>query len=250
MKSSDFKRIAKDSLRGNRFKAFIASIVAGFFGASTLNNTSVSFSFDFGTEPQPPVEDGDNITTAFNMVNESIQGDGEAFLMLLLIFLGFMASVAFIYSIVMLTVGSAVSVGYCQFNLDIIDGGDATIGTLFSRFSQMKTAIFTKMLSALYILVGLVFLIVPGIRNAYAYSMANFVMAENPDMTAREVLRESKRVMKGQKWKLFCLECSFILPIILCVFTLGIGFIWLIPHANATYAAFYRNAKDEAGYIA
>jgi len=40
--------------------------------------------------------------------------------------------------------------------------------------------------------------------------MTPFILVENPEMTAREAIRESKELMKGNKWRLFCLELSFI----------------------------------------
>lgn len=40
--------------------------------------------------------------------------------------------------------------------------------------------------------------------------MTPFILCERPDMTAREAIRESKELMKGNKWRLFCLEFSFI----------------------------------------
>lgn len=40
--------------------------------------------------------------------------------------------------------------------------------------------------------------------------MSYYILVENPDYTASEALRESKRIMKGQKLKLFVLWLSFI----------------------------------------
>lgn len=243
MRSADFKQGAKDALRGNWLIAIIAGIVASFLGASVLNTVAVSFNFEFSNTTLPE-EGSDNVATAFNLManDEAYQ---SAWAILAAVILG-MAFVMTIYSIIMFTIGSAVSVGYCQFNLDMVDGIKPRLGTLFSRFSQMKTAILTKLLTLLYVILGYILFIVPGVIMTFSYSMALFVLAENPDMTAREALRESKRIMKGHKWQLFCLNLSFIGWVFLSVLTLGIGFIWALPYASASYAAFYRNAKDEA----
>ncbi|MFD6442849.1 DUF975 family protein, partial [Peribacillus sp. NPDC060186] len=45
--------------------------------------------------------------------------------------------------------------------------------------------------------------------------------------------------MKGLKWKYFLMHLSFIGWGILCLFTLGIGLLWLAPYAGTTMAAFY-----------
>ena len=244
MRSSEIQATAKEALKGHWFKAVIASFVASVFGATTLNSFSFSFDFSF-SDTTTPDDGGENLTAALNVMTNSSYEQAWAFLgALVLAILAFVL----VYSIIMMTIGSAVSIGYCQFNLDIIDGSDVKLRELFARFRQIGTAICAKILSAIYITLGFLLFIIPGIRLSFAYSMVNFVLAENPDMKAREALRESKRIMKRHKWKFFCLECSFILPIILCAFTLGIGFIWLIPYMNASYAAFYRNAKNEADF--
>ena len=46
--------------------------------------------------------------------------------------------------------------------------------------------------------------------------------------------------MKGNKWRLFCLDFSFIGWDILSAFTLGIVDLWLTPYRSAAAAAFYR----------
>ena len=218
--------------------------MAAFLGASVLNNVSVSFNFDTSTTP-PPAEEGENVTTAFNMLanNELYEG---VWMLLGTVMLG-LTFIMLIYSIIMFTIGSAVSIGYCQFNLDMVDGFRPRVGTLFSCFSQMKTAIVAKLLTAVYIMLGSL-LIVPGIIMTFSYSMVNFVLAENPEMTATEALRESKRIMKGHKWQLFCLNLSFLGWAFLCIFTLGIASIWVAPYSSATYAEFYRHVKAESAY--
>ena len=46
--------------------------------------------------------------------------------------------------------------------------------------------------------------------------------------------------MQGNKWRLFCLELSFIGWGLLCALTLGIGSLWLRPYEEVARASFYR----------
>ena len=78
-----------------------------------------------------------------------------------------------------------------------------------------------------------------------AYSMSGFIMAENPEMTAKEAMQVSEKMMAGNKWRLFCLQFSFIGWQILCILSLGIGFLWLTPYMNAATAAFYDEISRE-----
>ena len=48
--------------------------------------------------------------------------------------------------------------------------------------------------------------------------------------------------MKNRRWKLFCLQISFIGWSILCVFTFGIGMLWLTPYIQLAIISFYKNA--------
>lgn len=245
MKSRDFKQTAREALRGNWFVAVIAGFIASLLGGTS---GTTGFSFNFTFEGQPNI--GDEEVTAALPINFPVSTDlgYEAAWGFLIAFLLVFVVVGLIYSIIQLTIGSAVGVGYAQFNLDIIDSGDAKIGTMFSRFDQMKTAICANLLVVFRVLLGTVFFVIPGILMAYSYAMVNFVMAENPDMNAREALKESKRVMKGNRWKLFCLEFSFIGWAFLSIFTLGIALIWFTPYKQATLASFYREAKGKVDY--
>lgn len=78
-----------------------------------------------------------------------------------------------------------------------------------------------------------------------AYGMIPFVIHDNPEMSAREVLRTSRLMMRGHKWQLFVLELTFIGWIFLAIFTCGIGLLWLEPYMTTTYAHFYEDVKAE-----
>ena len=61
----------------------------------------------------------------------------------------------------------------------------------------------------LFTLLWSLLFVVPGIIAAYRYSMAPFIMAENPDIGIREAVRRSKMIMHGNKLRLFRLQLSF-----------------------------------------
>ncbi len=91
-------------------------------------------------------------------------------------------------------------------------------------------------LLALLFSVGFSFL--PTIAS-YRYAMSDYILAENPDMPVSDALRESARMMRGNKWRLFCLQLSFIGWGFLCLFSCGIGFLWLSPYIYQAEAALY-----------
>ena len=70
--------------------------------------------------------------------------------------------------------------------------------------------------------------------------MTGYILAEHPELTAGEAIAQSKAMMAGNRWRLFCLQFSFIGWDILCALTLGIGNLALRPYRHAAEAAFYR----------
>ena len=71
------------------------------------------------------------------------------------------------------------------------------------------------------------------------YSLNNYILYDNPDMPAKEIVEKSASLMMGNRWKLFCLQLSFIGWAILASFTFGIGMFWLIPYMSIAIVAFY-----------
>jgi uncharacterized membrane protein len=73
--------------------------------------------------------------------------------------------------------------------------------------------------------------------------MTYFVIVDNPSIGAFDALKESKKLMDGNKMKLFLLMLSFIGWALLCILTLGIGFLWLMPYIQVTMVKFYDDLK-------
>lgn len=81
------------------------------------------------------------------------------------------------------------------------------------------------------------------VTRVLLYSLTTYIAFDNPDMTALEVVNESERLMKGNRLKLCLLLLSFIGWAILCAFTLGIGYLWLIPYVQVAGICFYETLQ-------
>ena len=149
-------------------------------------------------------------------------------------------SVALVIGLVLGLIGSIIGLGYNRFNLNLIDREEEKISQLVSYFPHWKNAICLALLRFLYVFLWSLLFIIPGIIAAYNYSMSSYILTENPDMSASEALRRSKEMMDGNKWRLFCLEMSFIGWAFLCGLTMGIGYLWLLPYEKAAFTDFYR----------
>ena len=82
--------------------------------------------------------------------------------------------------------------------------------------------------------------------KALAYDMAEFIMADNPDIDAQDAIHRSRVMMDGHKMKLFLMYLSFIGWGLLCLLTLGLGFLLLVPYIQTSLAVFYQDLKKNA----
>lgn len=70
-------------------------------------------------------------------------------------------------------------------------------------------------------------------------SLVYYLMLDFPEKSAGEILQLSVHVMKGHKKRLFYIQMSFIPLMLLCVCTLYIGFLWLMPYMYMTETCFF-----------
>ena len=145
-----------------------------------------------------------------------------------------------VLAVIQLLIGGAIELGLKRYNLDLLTHENPpAFATLFSRFSIWGRAFGLRFMTTLLTFLWSFLFIVPGIIASYRYALAPYLMAENPDMDVMEAIAHSKELMDGNKGRLFCLQLSFIGWRLLCVLTLGIGYLWIAPYQNAAEAAFY-----------
>ena len=72
-----------------------------------------------------------------------------------------------------------------------------------------------------------------------AYSQAYYLALDYPEESALSLMRMSRLFMKGHKGRLFYIYASFIPLLLLCVLSLGIGFLWVLPYMQAVLTEFY-----------
>ena len=231
--AADFRAIARDALHGKWTIAVIVGLVAVLLGGISsegpelnlqINDSSANLNFEVA---------GQTIFSTGGSLNSDIGAVlvGSAIYIIL---------AALVIAAIHLFLGSVVGVGYARFNLELVDHKEAGFEHLFQYFPYWSNAVCTRLLKGVYIFLWSLLLVIPGIIASYSYAMTEYILAEHPEMTASEAIAASKEMMAGNKWRLFELQISFIGWAILCVFTLGIGNLWLNPYTNAATAAFYR----------
>ena len=253
--AADFRAKARQALQNNWGKAVGVGFVASLLGAATTAAGSGSSSRGGTGNTTPPgteiglVEnepylgifglDLSNIDSITDL-NGIIPTEYQVGFMVLLSVISF---ITIVLMILHFTVGGAVTLGYAKFNLKLADQKPVSFADLFSEFHRFGAGFMMQLLRMAYVFLWSLLFFFPGIYAAYGYAMTPYVLAENPEMTANEAITKSKELMNGNRWRLFCLEISFIGWDILCAFTLGIGYLWLTPYKQAARAAFYREVS-------
>lgn len=242
--AADFRRIARNALSGRWTVAVIAGMIASMLGAVASNGPEINYHI------------GDNgIHGSLEFAGQQIYNTGtgwnDALTGLLLGSASFILIVALVMAVAYFILGSVVGVGYSKFNLDLVDRQkNPEIGTLFGYFKYWKTTAVASLLQGLYVFLWSLLLIIPGIVAGYSYAMTGYILAENPELTAGEAIERSKQMMYGNRFRLFCLQLSFIGWALLSALTFGIGSLWLEPYTKAAEAAFYREVSGTAHLIA
>ena len=125
----------------------------------------------------------------------------------------------------------AFNISLCMIFLNLAKREDISVGDVFKGFNITGKAVWL--------------LIIPGIIKTFSYSMAPFILADNPNLTSSEALSESIRIMDGHKFDLFVLQLSFFLWYILGAITFGIAYVYVVPYYEATMVNFYNEIKDK-----
>ncbi len=228
--AADFRRIARDGLRGQWMTAVAAAVIASLLGVIELGGPKLKFELTDGN-----FHGGLQIAGQDILSFDGIHGIGLAGIATTILVAAILIGVA------RFILGAIMGIGYDRFHLDIVDRRMAEIGTMFGYFAHWKTAACARLLQGVYVLLWSLLLIVPGIMAAYSYAMTGYILAENPELTASEAIARSKNMMFGNRWRLFCMQFSFIgWEILSALLTFGIGALWIAPYKQSATAAFYR----------
>lgn len=210
-KIREYKRAARASLRGNWAPAVLASLALLFLAVLLSVPTELFLYANLGPA----------------------------------LFFGLQAGSLLISTFLVVPLG----VGYAVACLMLYETNDDRLSenmfkTAFSRYWHKVGGMF---LMSLKVWLWSLLLVIPGIIMAHAYAMTPYILEEHPEIGAWEASRVSQKMMRGHKFRLFRLNLSFIGWALLCVPTLGVGFLWLVPYMQMSQAAFYSDLKAQQG---
>lgn len=151
-------------------------------------------------------------------------------------------------------IGTFFTVGISWTFLDVFRRQKMTIEPFKDVFKGFQAPygigiLVIYILSSIFTFLWSLLFVIPGIIKGYAYSQAYFIYYDDYRQNGiapgyLDSITKSRQLMDGHKGQLFLLDLSFIGWHILCLFTLGIGYLWLTPYILTTKVAFYDHLKD------
>lgn len=141
-------------------------------------------------------------------------------------------------------IGGPIAFGFAAYFLNVSRGEHSEIGQLFDGFKRFVDCLIAYIVMMIIVLIGFVLLIVPGIIAAIALSQTFRIMKDDPTIKPMDALSKSHEMMKGHRMDYFILILSFIGWALLCILTLGLGFLALVPYMNTATSLFYNDLSS------
>lgn len=129
--------------------------------------------------------------------------------------------------------------------LMVFGGAGAIVGAAFNTAGATAGFSGITIIGLIGYIASLIYLIIKG----YLYSLSYYILNDNPDKTGKEIVEESEKLMKGNRWAFFWLGLTFIGWSILAGLTLGIGMLWLTPYIMVTFVCFYESLAGTKGDV-
>ena len=227
------KSNAKQALQGRYWRSFWVCLVLSFVGLGGASASS-------GSAARQTVNTAGGDTASIYEMFSDIP-DNMLAALAVGAFIGAIISICWV-----LFVLYPLKVGRCRYFMESRQSLTPA-STVVSTFRQpYGNPIIVQLLTNLKVFLGFLLLIVPGIYWDYCYTLVPYLLAENPYMSATRAMELSKQMMDGEKWNTFVLQLSFIGWYLLCSITFGIGFIFLEPYVQATFAELYAALRAKA----
>ncbi len=103
-----------------------------------------------------------------------------------------------------------MDMGYAGACLRVMRGQDTGYGELFSRFYMAAKIIVLQLMILVLVMLWSMLFIIPGIIASYRYSMATYIMLDDPEVSPWGAIRRSGQLMRGHKLECLVLDLSFI----------------------------------------
>lgn len=256
----ELKTKARKNLKKNYWVAVAICFVLAFIGAeysdsvdiihqnsNSVNNLDITKNIT-KYEQNDEYESGDTVEVMQKAITEAFQNITASTSWIFKICAGGMFIVAAIVSLLFIFgVVYPIMVGARRFFIknQYTKPNFLELFGVFHHYKEYFNIVYNMFCKFLFTYLWALLFIIPGIIKNYEYRMVPFILAENPNIRRKRVFEISKKMMKGQKWKTFVLDLSFMGWRILSSISCGIvGIFYANPYTSATFAELYTKLKD------
>ena len=116
-----------------------------------------------------------------------------------------------IYMLAYLFIGAPISYGLYFAYLKFCRGAELKVENLFGLFNSKYyiKSICLYLLTTIYTFLWSLLLVIPGIIKGLSYSMAPYILLDNPEISAEEAICRSMEMMRGHKMDLFLMGLGY-----------------------------------------
>lgn len=227
---AELKSRGKQAFRANYWQSVAVSFVMAIFAGGTASAASNRVQ---------------STTSEVTVEGAGVSPEQAAFLAAVV--LGVIFTVGIVGSIVHALLANPIEVGGRRFFEKNANDPTTQFNTMFEGFQDYGRVLVTMLIRDVFILLWTLLLIIPGAMKAYSYRLVPYLVKDRPELSPMEVLAESEALMRGNRWRAFVMDLSFLGWLLLGVVTLNLGNIfWTNPYMNATDAALYQELTGRA----
>ena len=148
-------------------------------------------------------------------------------------------------SLIFTLLTALVSAGYIKYLIDFVRKGKFDSNTIINTIKEKwLNIIICNILVGILVCIGCIFLVIPGIILALAYSFAQYLVVDS-DISGADSLTKSREMMKGYKLDYLVFILSFLGWFILGVFTFFIAYVWIIPYFYVANTIYFEKLKEK-----
>ena len=172
--AADFRQAAREALRGKWPIAILIGLVAVRLDGAGSGGPEVKFNYDVSS----------GVSTTFGYGGQTIYSTGYGldpkWSGLLVGGVVYLIVIALVLAAAYFILGSIVGAGYAKYNLGLVDRTEPGFEALFAYLPNWKTTTLTRLWKGIYILLGTILLVIPGLIMGYTYAMTDYILAEHP----------------------------------------------------------------------
>lgn len=135
--------------------------------------------------------------------------------------------------------------------IDSIKGTPFTLKTVFEDFIRKngKKVAVANFWVTLYTFLWSLLFVIPGVVKGSSYSMTNYLMKKDEQLSAKEAIVLSQKLMNGYKIEYLILRVSFIFWSYANIFSFGLASFYVLPYLSVTEALFFDQVIQDKHHL-